>query len=64
MNLEVVYIENYTWKNPYHMPYNHEIPISARGPLRSWSDIGQGDTSCDMDLAMFYTLYHIHAILR
>ena len=26
------YIENNTWQNLYHTPYQPETPISARGP--------------------------------
>ena len=31
-----------TWQNPYHMSYHPQKPISSRGPLGPWDDIGRG----------------------
>jgi hypothetical protein len=36
--------------------------LSARG-LKTQGDIGQGLTPSDMDLAMFYSFYHIHVYI-
>ncbi|XP_071123195.1 uncharacterized protein [Mytilus edulis] len=40
--LRMCKIENDKWQNRYHMPYNPDIPISARGPLGPRGDIGRG----------------------
>ena len=41
----VMYIENNTWQNLYHTPYQPETPISARGFGLTMKLLSTGETN-------------------
>ena len=50
--------QNNTWQNLYRMLYHHSTNISPRDlrPSRLIL-VSRGDTACDMDFAMYYSLW-------